>query len=85
MGKPVGLPALQSFRGKYSFFTWKFAYRVAVLVGRATMGKTYLLGTSINDVRRFSAIFDLLTYHVQQCLPYNVLYSVAFFGPPYQP
>ena len=52
---------MQSFTGKYSFFTWKFAYRVAVLVGRATMGKTYLLGTSINDVRRFSAIFDLPT------------------------
>ena len=44
----------------------------------------YNKGTSINDVRRFSAIFYLPTYHVQQFLPYNVRY-LGFFGPPTYP
>ena len=40
------------------------------------------LGTSINDVRRFSAIFDLYsTYHVRRFLPYNVRYLGAFLDP----
>ena len=42
-------------------------------------------GTSINDVWRFSAIFDLPTYHVRRFLPYNVRYLRGFFEPPYLP
>ena len=37
---------------------------------------------SINDVLRFSAIFDLPTFHVRQFLPYNVRYLGAFLNPP---
>ena len=38
MGKPAVLPALQ--REVQFFFTWKFAYRVAVLIGGAIIGIT---------------------------------------------
>ena len=38
-------------------------------------------GTAINDVPRFSAIFDLPTHHVRQFLPYNVRYFGAFLDP----
>ena len=39
----------------------------------------YHSGTSINDVQRCSAIFDLPTYHVRLFLPYNVQYFWAFW------
>ena len=36
----VSLPSYLHCKGKYSFFTWKFAYRVAVLIGGAIIGIT---------------------------------------------
>ena len=42
-------------------------------------------GTSINDVRCFSAIFDLPIYHVRPFLPYKVRYLRAFLDSPIYP
>ena len=45
-----------------------------------------IIVTSINDVRRFSPIFDLPTYHVWRFLPYNnIQYFGAFLDPPTYP
>ena len=42
-------------------------------------------GTSLNDVRRFLAIFDIPIFHVRRFLPYNIRYLGAFLDPPTYP
>ena len=47
----------------------------------STMCFCIKMGTSIKDVRHFSAIFDLPTHYVQQFLLYNVQYLGAILDP----
>ena len=67
---------------------WPFLrYKVAnnFFIWAKVIRQSLSLGTSINDVLRFWAIFDLPTYQIRQFLSYNVRYLEAFLDPPTYP